>query len=306
MDIRQARLDDAGAISALFRAGIGAWQRLNAQGRVEDVPYEALSIYERWLHGGAWMSIETSAIFLNHLLLGAGLPLVAVQDGRASGYAEAYHNVEGEPFGSHLHLAHLLADDEAAADMLLDAVIDAGKTRKCQYVTFSKPIAETATRRYELTSLACLRRYSLPARTGQVFYRAVDHFDANPAQIEGWVMPVGRMTSTRHQWEMLLPRIFETMPEMHQRKIHRLRFSAGVQDSFVFCQQQLYDPRSADFYIWTLKGLAPGTITALRDWAHREGYRTLWMPTLEIAEKALGPDAEADVFTMEINAISLR
>ncbi|HLU12077.1 MAG TPA: hypothetical protein VK003_20545 [Oceanobacillus sp.] len=306
MDIRQAALDDTEAISARFRAEIGVWQRLNEQGRVEDVPYEALSVYERWLHGGAWMSVETGAIFLNHLLLGAGLPLVAVQDGQVVGYAEVYHNVEGEPFGAHLHVAHLLADDEATADMLLDAVIDAGKTRKCQYVTFGQPLVETAARRYELTTLACLRRYSLPARTGQVFYRAVDHVDANPAQIEGWSMPVGRMTSARHQWEILFPGIFETIPEMHQRKTHRLRFTAGVQDAFVVCKQQLYDPRSADFFIWTLKGLAPGTITALRDWAHREGYRTLWMPTLENAENALGPEAESDVFTLETHAISLR
>jgi hypothetical protein len=306
MDIRQAGLDDAAAISTHFRAAIGAWQRLNAQGRVEDVPYEALSIYERWLHGGAWMSIETSAIFLNHLLLGAGLPLVAVSDERVSGYAEAYHNLEGEPFGAHLHLAHLLAEDDQTADALLDAVITAGKARKCQYVTFSQPIAEAAARHHEFNSLACLRRYSLPARMGQVFYRAVDHFDANPAQIEGWSMPVGRLTSTRHQWETLWPRIFETMPEMRQRKTHRLRFSAGVQDSFVFCQQRLYDPRSADLSIWTLKGLAPGTITGLRDWAHREGYRTLWIATIENANKALGAEAEADVFTQETYAISLR
>jgi hypothetical protein len=306
MDIRQAGLDDTGAISALFRAGIGAWQRLNVQGRVEDVPYEALSIYERWLHGGAWMSIETSAIFLNHLLLGAGMPLVAVKDGRVSGYAEAYHNIEGEPFGTHLHIAHLLSEDDDVADMLLEAVIEAGKARKCQYVTFSQPITETGARRYELQSLPCLRRYSLPARTGQVFYRAVDHFDANPAQIEGWSMPVGRLTSARHQWETLWPRVFETIQEMRQRKTHRLRFSAGVQESFVFCQQHLYDPRSADLSIWTLKGLAPGTITALRDWAHREGYRTLWLATIENAEKALGAEAEGDVFTVETRAVSLR
>lgn len=49
-------------ISALFRARIGVWQRLDETGRVEDMPYEALTLVERWLHGGAWMSIETGAI----------------------------------------------------------------------------------------------------------------------------------------------------------------------------------------------------------------------------------------------------
>lgn len=306
MDIRQAALDDTEGISALFRAGIGTWQRLNAQGRVEDVPYEALSVYERWLHGGAWMSVETSAIFLNHLLLGAGLPFVAVKDAGVAGYAEAYHNVESEPFGTHLHIAHLLADDEDTADALLDILRETAKARKCQYVTFGYAVADTARRRYDVQPLLSLRRYSLSARTGQVFYRAVDHTDSNPAQIEGWTMPVGRLTSARHQWELLMPRIWDTIPQIRERKTHRLRLSAGGQDGYIFCQQQLYDPRSADLYIWTLKGLAASTVTALRDWAHREGYRTLWFTVPENAVKALGTDAESDPFTLETYAISIR
>src|SRR5215213_9179974 len=76
LQVRQAALDDTCAISSLFRARIGVWQRLDANGRVEDKPYEALTIYERWLHGGAWMSIETAAIQLNELLSGAGISLV--------------------------------------------------------------------------------------------------------------------------------------------------------------------------------------------------------------------------------------
>ena len=62
MQIRQATLDDTRAISKLFCAGIERWQRMDAQGRVEDLSYEQLTIYERWLHGGAWLSIETAAL----------------------------------------------------------------------------------------------------------------------------------------------------------------------------------------------------------------------------------------------------
>lgn len=306
MDIRQAGLDDTAAISALFRAEITTWQRLNSQGRVEDVPYEALTVYERWLHGGAWMSVETSAIMLNHLLLGAGLPLVAVRDGQVVGYVEAYPHLEGEPFGAHTHVAHLLAANDETADALVDAAMEAARARKNQYLTFGYAQHETISRRYETRTLASLRRYSLSARTGQVFYRAVDHVDANPAQIEGWTMPVGRLTSARHQWELLWPNILETMPEMHARRQRRLRFSAGVQDAFIFCQQQLYDPRSADIYIWTLKGLAPGLVTALRDWAHREGYRTLTMIVTDTTAAALGTEAEADALTLDTYAVSLR
>lgn len=306
MNIRQAVLDDTAAISERFRAEIGTWQRLVEQGRVEDVAYEALTVYERWLHGGAWMSIETSAIFLNHLLLGAGLPFVAEKDGRVVGYAEVYHNVESAPFGTHLHIAHLLSDDEATADALLEVVRETARVRKCRQVTFGYAAVDTAKRHYEVESLVTLRRYSLPARTGQVFYRAVDHANADPAQIEGWTMPVGRLTSARHQWELLMPRIWDTLPQIRARRTHRLHLAAGGQDGYIFCQQQLYDPRSADLHIWTLKGLAAATVTALRDWAHREGYRTLWLTVADNAVPALGADAEADAFLVETYAIPAR
>ncbi|MEO1441159.1 MAG: hypothetical protein AAFV33_12220, partial [Chloroflexota bacterium] len=63
--IRQAQLDDAAAISELARSRVGVWQRMTG-GQVETVTYDALSIYERWLHGGPWMSVETGALQLSH------------------------------------------------------------------------------------------------------------------------------------------------------------------------------------------------------------------------------------------------
>ncbi|MDQ7035939.1 MAG: hypothetical protein Q9P01_14230 [Anaerolineae bacterium] len=77
MQIRRAILDDTQTISKLFRSRIDRWQRMDSQQRVEDLAYDDLSIYERWLHGGAWMSIETGAIWLSHLLSGAGNPFCA-------------------------------------------------------------------------------------------------------------------------------------------------------------------------------------------------------------------------------------
>ena len=58
--MRGAALDDTQAISALFRSHIAVWQRLNAGGQVEDVSYDSLTIYDRWMHGGPWMSGETA------------------------------------------------------------------------------------------------------------------------------------------------------------------------------------------------------------------------------------------------------
>ncbi len=317
--VRQAVLDDVIAINRLYLERISVWQRLTKEGLVENVPYEQLSLYERWLHGGAWMSIETGSIYLNHLLLGAGIPYVAVlpENGhdRVVGYAEAYINNEPEPFGMHLHLAHIVLEQAsttlaiASANALLDAVIQRGAQLKCQRVTINQidtdPAWEAARHRFETTPLPTVRRYSVSARTGQGFYRASDLADTNAMQVSGWAMPIGRLTSSRHQWETLMPRIWDTLPEIRAQRIHRIKFAAGTIEAFIVCRQRMHDPRSADISGWMPKLLPPQMVIALRDWAHREGYRTLWFDVLEDQASALGPDAEADVLTLQTSALTL-
>lgn len=311
LHVRQATLDDTAAISNLFRERIGVWQRLDHRGHVEDVPYEALTIYERWLHGGAWMSIETAAIHLNHLLLGAGIPLVAARDGVLLGYAEAYHGVEPPPFGEHLHLAHLVVSADASGEGVDVALVNElrarAKQRKTRYLTVSQLAGEGGIfeTHFELHPLLQLRRFSLPARTGQIFYRATEHLNPDPAQINGWHMPAGRLSSARHQWETLWPRTFETLPENRRQRTHRMHFNAAGQDAFVCCQQQLYDPRSADIYCWSPKPLTGQLVSAMRDWAHREGYRTLVMVVPEDTARVLGADAEPDGFTQTVCAVTV-
>ncbi|MEO8397190.1 MAG: hypothetical protein ABI700_29615, partial [Chloroflexota bacterium] len=247
VEVRQAGLDDTGAISALFGARIPIWQRINKQGQVEDVPYTALTIYERWLHGGPWMSVETCAILLNHLLLGAGIPLVAVTSKGVVGYLEAYHSVEQEPFGKSLHIAHLIADDPDIEKALIEVLNVRAKTLRCQNVTITRVGSESAyDERYILKPLSTLRRFNVPARQGQIFYRAVEHTDGNAAQINGWVMPVGRLSCARQQWETLWSRQWDTLPEIAQRQTARRHFAAAGQDALMFCREHLYDPRRAE------------------------------------------------------------
>lgn len=303
---RLARLDDAAAICALFRARIPAWQRLDENGQVQDVPYDSLSLYERWLHGGAWMSLETSAIYLNHLLLGAGFPLVVTdQQDRVVGYIEAYLSGEGDPFGTNMNIAHLIAADETAKNALLDGVAHQAAHLKAAQLTIATPGDVELPAGIRTAHVAGLRRYSLTAREGQVFYKVTDLTNFDPLQIHGWSMPVGRATSARHQWETLMPRLFETMPEIAARKRARLRVTAGGQEAIIYCEVRLHDPRSADVAIWTPKIVQTQVITALRDWARREGYRTLWLLANENAVNALGADAEPDGFEVQIHGLAV-
>jgi GNAT superfamily N-acetyltransferase len=309
--VRGARLDDTAAISALFRARIAAWQRLDTSGHVEDVAYEALTLYERWLHGGAWMSVETGAIHLSHLLRGAGLALVAEVDGAPLAYAEAYPGHEPAPYGDHLHLAHLVvapqAQDEGLDEALIDALLGEVKRTKAQHLTLSRAGAGDDLPVYEhvtLTPLARVRRLSLPARTGQIFFQSVEHLKDDAAQINGWHMPIGRLESARQGWEMLWPRTWDALPEIRARRAHRIRFSAAGQEAFVYAQPQLYNPRAVEIYAWSPRPLTTQLLSALRDWAHRESYRTLVLAVAEETVKILGAEAEPDGYAQETCAVT--
>lgn len=306
MHIRQATLDDTQGISQLFRKHIQTWQRLNAQGQVEDLPYETLSIYERWLHGGPWMSIESGAIHLSHLLRRGVCPLVAEDEQRLLAYTELYPGDEPDPFGSHLSMTPPNIDpgQNAAAleTALLDAARDEAEKRGCERLLVSVALPE-ARSFYEsrgLEKLCVVRRYSLPARTGQGFYVTAEHREDNPAQIRDWHMPVGRLASARQQWETYWPDTWAAIPEIDQQRTQRLKFNASGQEALVCCQQQLYTPRNADIYCWSPRPLTSQLLTAIRDWTHREGYRTLMMALPEDQAKVLGTEAEADGYYVTV------
>lgn len=312
IQVRQATLDDTAAISALFRAAITVWQRLDAQGRVQTVPYEGLTIYERWLHGGPWMSIETAAIQLNQLLGGAGIALVAETGEQPVGFVEAYHSVEPAPFGDHLHVAQLAVVPEfegrGIEAALLTGLLERAKKLKVKTLALTRtgnlvniPLPPDAT----LQPLARLLRVSMSARTGQIFYRATDHPNPAAAQIHGWHMAVGRQTNARQEWETLWPPTWDGIKEIRELRTHRLHFAAAGQEAYVAFRRQMYDPRSADIFCWSPKPLTPQLVAAIRDHAHREGYRTLSLLVTEDTAKTLGADAEPDGYTLDTCAIKL-
>ena len=205
--MRGATLDDTQAISALFRAHIAVWQRLNSAGQVEDITYNSLNIYERWSHGGPWMSVETAAIHLSHLLRGAGIPLLIEVEGKIAAYAEAYRGTEPEPFGDHYHLAQVVVHPDFASaelqDMLLRDLLEQARIARVSRITANCVASDAQTQslysRTGMNVLSRIRRYNLPAKSGQGFYKVVDHPNDNPQQIHNWFMPVGRLGSARQQ-----------------------------------------------------------------------------------------------------------
>lgn len=311
--VRQASLDDTEAICELARSRISAWQRIDDTGQVQDVSYEDLSIYERWLHGGPWMSVETGAIQLSQMLLGAGIPVVALDDGQVVAYAQAYFGQEPAPYGRHLHLAGITVYEGYAQgeadDALLNHLLEQAAAAGCARLTTNCAANDAPTAafytRHGLSIIDEVRRMRLSARTGQVFYKATPHENPDPNQIDGWYFSIGRLGNAHYQWTALMPHIWDAIPEIQQRRTHRLGMNAAGNDAFVIVRQQLYNPRSADVAVWTPKPPSGQLVTAIRDWAHREGYRTLVMPTVKDMVKVLGLEAEPDGYQEDIYAIQL-
>ncbi len=312
--VRTATLDDTAAITAIHASNIARWQRLGENGQVQDVPYEALTIHERWLHGGPWMSLETCAIHLNHLLsltasastLPAGIPLVAEIDGRVLAEAEVFPGNEPPPFGEHLHVGVLYVHAEAAGRGLEQALlahsVALGKELGCKRVT----IANADVRDFSAEAwqpLARVQRMTWPARTGQVFYQSTPHRAGDPAQIQGWAMPLGRGQSALQEWLMRWPDLWAGVPALRRQRIERLRFSAAGSNFFVLYVESPFDPRLAMVYVWAATVLSGPVLAAISDRAHKLGFRRL--ETLIRPEQAgsLGPEAETDGITQEIYSV---
>ena len=311
MLVRQATLDDARQIMELAIVRIPIWQRLNARGQVEDLPYDALTIYERWLHGGAWMTLETGAIWLSHLLKGNGYTWVLEQDDRVLAYAEAFYNQEAAPLKNHLHLSLMLVDQgcgDEAHHRLAEAILQ--DARRCgrlsvAYPEYDRQQATYYRKYFGANESLRLTRYALSAQIGQSFYKTHDYSRTEASVIENWEMSVGRWTSPRAMWETEWAEHWRAIPQIIQRSKLRQYINASGHEAIVCYHQQLYSERNADVYCWSPRELSGQLIVAIRDLGHRSGYRTLNLAVTESAAKLLPPEATADPHQQVIASVNV-
>ena len=124
--VRKATLEDVKGIVDVHTAS-------------EDL--SGLSVGERYLRGGSWMSVETCSIHLNALLLEGGLPVVAELGGRIVGEAEAFFSEE--PLGgrtrkiAHLDVIEVHPDfrGRGIGRALLGFVENAAREREAEFIT---------------------------------------------------------------------------------------------------------------------------------------------------------------------------
>ncbi len=311
MIVRQATLDDSSKIVALFTARVSIWQRLSAAGEVEDLPYEALTIYERWLHGGAWMSLETGAIWLSHLLSGKGFAYVVDDGARILAYAEAFLNRELPPMGAHLHLAEILVDEDCGDEvhaLLAEAILQEARgpgKLSAAFADYDQQLAAYYRQRFGLREVGRLKRYSLAAQLGQSFYKSQEYEKADAELIDGWAMAAGRWSSPRALWESVWTEHWRGIPQIVARAKQRHYVNASGHEAVVCFHQQLYKDRHADIYCWSPRNLSTQLLVAIRDMGHRLGFRALSLGLPDYAAELLPADTPPEPNEQVIAAVKV-
>lgn len=307
--VRKATLDDVGALTAIHTASIERWQRLTLQGQVEDVPYEQLTVHERWQHGGPWMSPETCAVYLNHLSRGLGIALAIERDGQIVAGAEVFPGEEPAPFGACLDLSLTLLPDErdpgAICTALLAFVRQLAEDTAHPHILMTQPLWPNVIDHLGLTRIAGGQSISWPVRQGQVFYQATPHEQDDPAQINGYALPLGRWHSAHYEWVTRWPSLWAGVPALRDRRVERLQLSVAGGRFFVMFAESPYDSRQASLYLWTPTPLLGPMLTAVNDKAHKLGFRRLDTTIVGQDYAFLGPDAEPDGVTYDIYGLDV-
>ncbi len=308
--VRLATLADTTAIVDIHKSHQIAWERLDAAtGQLVMAPYEALDLYERWQHGGPWMSIETGAVHLNRLLAGSGVPLVAEDNqGHVSAEAEVYESFEPAPFGHHLHIASLITfADQPGQELsaaLVKYIIEMARLMKCERVTTSDSNARDfyVTQGFRHTRSG--RGVRIPTAQGRAFYQSTDLVDRSAEQIKSWHMPLGRYETSRQEWDELFPQDWAAgIPELLNVSTAHVKLTVTGQNAIIYLREADEPdskPGDVDVACWAARPLSNPLLTAIRDRAFRDGFQTILTYVMDADLPLLGTDYEATGFEQDM------
>jgi GNAT superfamily N-acetyltransferase len=109
-----------------------------SEGDVE-ADYKDLSIEDRFLNGGPWMSIETCSVHLNNLLVNDQHPLIALYDGRTVGELELYVGEEKGILGKNAYIDILVVHRDyrglGIGRELVEYSINLGRELGCETIS---------------------------------------------------------------------------------------------------------------------------------------------------------------------------
>lgn len=208
VQIRYGYLEDASHICDVHRSHVERWYRKLGPEQFE-VPYDALSIDERWGFGGPWMSAETCSIHLNNLLLQGQVPVIAQKGDLLVGEMELFLGHEGPPFGRNLHIGLLYVrkgfTGQGIGKALVDKAFEIAAGQKCDTVTVaSRPETESFYEKCGFGRSGTMVELDAATRKYDIAVTRMRPPSSIKSFTRGMPMPLGRLQSSAfHLFEQL-------------------------------------------------------------------------------------------------------
>ncbi|NLV73077.1 MAG: GNAT family N-acetyltransferase [Chloroflexi bacterium] len=277
MEIRAATLDDITAITEVHKRDVATWYRGFGDDEIV-APYDQLCVFERYMAGGPWMSVETCAIHVNQLLLHELPPIVAVLDGKVVAESEFYIGDEGAPYGVVLDISVLYVHPDAqgrgVGGAMIKYLIDRAQRRQCRSMTVV-PGPRGFYQHYGFNEVHDRPHLLVNARTTNHPYTMEELGNETPYRVvSGIPMPIGRYTSGRQEWErhkMITYHLPELSHCMHRRI--RLRNDSGEAIA-ILAQHSPFD-RALIAHAWTDSMPINELVTILRNECVNSGFSQL-------------------------------
>lgn len=252
--VRAATLKDAQGITEVHCSDIRQWVRHG-----ERASYGSLTIFERWAHGGPWMSVETCTIHINNLLLAGHLPLVAEIEGAIVAQAEIYFGREPKPYGYNANISvcyvHAAFQGKGIGRKLLQESVRISLSRGCESITVHNP-AESALGFYKRCGFRLHRTYNEYVVKTSPYPKPYTHGPLPSFKdLEDKHLVVGRYQSQRECYDML---VWEQCPGAYA--LPGLRCRDITQNSFVplnsggeafLALRQLFGTQRPRLYLYT-------------------------------------------------------
>jgi GNAT superfamily N-acetyltransferase len=281
------------------------WRRWTAEGDETFTRHEDLTAYERWLNGGPWMDETTCAHHLKHLRAsGAGLALVAEENGEVAAEAEAFVGEEPPPFGRNLNLSVLYTrrghERRGLGSALMAELERRARLAACQVFMVSHAEASGFYQRHGLAHHSTWRRAGLASLASRTQYTAEPLAGHDAAAIVGWAMPVGRYQSARQEWESRRPGAEPNFAEWRSLRTARYILTVRRRPAVLVLDESPRERGWAEMHLWTLGPLLRQQVAAARDLAARLAFNGLLCFVAESSLPLLGRDMEMDGYKQEV------
>lgn len=274
--VRRATLKDVPFITWVHCSDLedDTWYAFPDGKRKEASDPKELTLYERWLNGGSWMSEELCAIYLNNLLLNGHMPLVASIGGTVVGELEVFYGYEsdGKLYG-HIGVVqvHREYQRQGLGTKLVEKAIEYAKKRGAEYLTV-RPRDSLQSFYKKLGFSDWLRTVVFKAEAYPFLTRLSwqeDQSYFNKKRFSQFIL--GQEQSSAQIWQIFHKNLF-ALSEFTKEPIHTGKVRSMNHETLAIFFPHVYFGDMANVYAWSERDVTDEHIFSILTLAYHFGY----------------------------------